>query len=222
MAGTEGASTMARAWEVESLRARMSLREVARRVLAVRVAEFYSFAPFIHDPARVTELHDMRIAAKRLRYTLEIFSVALAPEVEAALDQVKALQELLGEIHDADVLEVMLRDRLASIERDEAAALLARLHEEASEAARLGAIRAQLAPRGDHDRRLGIYALLGRTIHRRRRRYADFLDRWARLETRGFRRQLEALTRRPARPAENGRAGSQLAARGAGAELPGT
>ena len=71
---------MARAWKVTGLRPEMSLRTVARRVLAVRIAEFYSYAPFIHDPARVTELHDMRIAAKRLRYTLEIFKVCFPPE----------------------------------------------------------------------------------------------------------------------------------------------
>lgn len=188
---------MARAWKVAGLRPGMSLRTVARRVLAVRIAEFYSYAPFIHDPARVTELHDMRIAAKRLRYSLEIFKVCFPPELEGLLSQVKAMQELLGEIHDADVLLPALSERLAALAREDEAALLARLHAETDEAARLAAIRAALAPRAA-DRRVGIYALLGRTLHRRRRCYAQFLDLWARLETRGFRQQLEALTQRPA------------------------
>jgi hypothetical protein len=187
---------MARAWKVTGLRPAMSLRTVARRVLAVRIAEFYSYAPFIHDPARVTELHDMRIAAKRLRYTLEIFKVCFPPEFEELLEQARALQELLGEIHDADVLVPFLTDRLAAIAREDEAALLARLHAETDEEVRLKAIRDALTP-SEPDRRLGIYALLGRTLHRRRRRYAQFLDLWAQLETRGFRQQLDALTRRP-------------------------
>jgi hypothetical protein len=186
---------MARAWKVGGLKGKMSVREVGRRVLAVRIAEFYSFAPFIHDPARVTELHDMRIAAKRLRYSLEIFLTALPEGAEALLEQVREIQEHLGDIHDADVLADALTDRLAAIAREDQAALVERLLTEPDEAARLATIAAHLAP-GERDRRLGIYALLGRTLHRRRQRYADYLDLWARLETRAFRGQLEALTRR--------------------------
>ena len=185
---------MARAWKVRGLKPDMSLRQVARRVLGVRIAEFYSYAPFIHDPARVTELHDMRIAAKRLRYTLELFRAALPPAAAGVIEQVKDMQEVLGQIHDADVLEVMLRERLATIAHEAEAALLARLHDEPDEAARLAAIQAHLRP-DEPDRRIGIYALLGRTLHRRRRRYAEFLDLWARLETHGFRGQVEALAR---------------------------
>lgn len=194
---------MAKAWKVAGLRPEMSLQTVARRVLAIRIAEFYSYAPFIHDPARVTELHDMRIAAKRLRYSLEIFKVCFPPAAEKLLSQVKAIQELLGEIHDADVLLPYLSERLAALARADEAALLARLHVETDETARLAAIEAALAPR-DADRRVGIYALLGRTVHRRRQRYAQFLDLWARLETRGFRRQLEALTQRSTPAASEG------------------
>ena len=109
---------MARAWKTTGLRAGMPLRTIARRVLAVRVAEFYSFAPFIHDPARVTELHDMRISAKRLRYTLEMFEESITKETRSgkefsgAIETVRTLQEHLGEIHDADVLVPRLLEHL--------------------------------------------------------------------------------------------------------------
>ena len=131
----------------------------------------------------------MRISAKRLRYTLEIFKVCFPPEMEELLEQARALQELLGEIHDADVLVPFLTDRLGAIAKEDEAALLARLHAETDEEVRLKAIRDPLTP-SESDRRLGIYALLGRTLHRRRRRYAQFLDLWAQLETRGFRQRL--------------------------------
>jgi hypothetical protein len=69
----------------------------------------------------VLELHAMRIAAKRLRYTLEIFQPAyerVLPDrtpYQAALDAVKALQETLGFIHDADVLVPQLTEHIARL-----------------------------------------------------------------------------------------------------------
>ena len=43
----------------------------AARIVEVRLRELRSFAPRALDPAEVDALHDMRIAAKRLRYVLE-------------------------------------------------------------------------------------------------------------------------------------------------------
>ena len=73
-------------------------------IIPVRIAELYAWERWIRDPARVTELHQMRIAAKRLRYTLELAAPYFGPDVAAAIREVKNLQELLGTIHDADVL----------------------------------------------------------------------------------------------------------------------
>ena len=52
------------------------LRPNARRILAVRIEEVYAYDGAIADAENVAELHDMRIAFKRLRYLLEIFAVA--------------------------------------------------------------------------------------------------------------------------------------------------
>lgn len=190
---------MARAWKVHDIRAGASLATVARRVLAVRIAELYSYEAFIHDPARVTELHDMRIAAKRLRYTLEIFRSGFPIAIGPVLDQVKAIQELLGEIHDADVMVDFLQERLTAIAIEDAQQLVELLGNQRKEAARLATITAHVAP-GAPDRRIGIAALLGRTLHRRRQRYAEFLDLWAKLATSGFRQSLLDLTQPPPLP----------------------
>ena len=58
----------------------------------------------INDPDRVAELHAMRIAAKRLRYTMELFAPFYSDDFRAAITHVKKIQEQLGNIHDADVL----------------------------------------------------------------------------------------------------------------------
>jgi hypothetical protein len=88
------------------------LRESAP-VLLVRLQEVMEFAPAIHDPANVEDLHDMRIAAKRLRYTLEIFSAALGPDTVAPLlATVTEIQERIGAIHDCDVLLPLLDETI--------------------------------------------------------------------------------------------------------------
>jgi len=54
----------------------------------------------------------MRIAAKRLRYTLELFAPLYGSGLKPAIAQVKKIQEQLGEIHDADVLVPALLNHL--------------------------------------------------------------------------------------------------------------
>lgn len=81
-------------------------------VLMVRLNELMSWAEASHDPACVSELHNMRIAAKRLRYTLEIFSPTLGENVAPVLRTVEEIQERLGLIHDCDVLFPLLSSTL--------------------------------------------------------------------------------------------------------------
>ncbi len=60
----------------------------------------------------VERLHELRIAAKRLRYTLEFFREILGPEVELIIKRIKGLQDHLGDLQDAvvarDILESFL------------------------------------------------------------------------------------------------------------------
>ena len=84
------------------------------RVILVRLGEVAEYAPAVSDPTNVAELHDMRIAAKRLRYTLEVFAPVLPSEAfQQASKQVAELQERLGAIHDCDVLSLLLEQTLA-------------------------------------------------------------------------------------------------------------
>ena len=49
--------------------------------------------------------HQMRISAKRLRYTLEICDIAFEGQLKETTTTVKKVQTCLGDIHDCDVWE---------------------------------------------------------------------------------------------------------------------
>ena len=64
--------------------------------------------------ADLETIHQLRIAGKWLRYTLEFFREALGPEVDQLIPRVVALQDHLGLLHDADVTIALARQFLVS------------------------------------------------------------------------------------------------------------
>jgi len=63
--------------------------------------------------ADVPTLHVLRIAGKRLRYTLEFFREVLGADAPALIARVTTLQDHLGYLHDADVAAHLAREFLA-------------------------------------------------------------------------------------------------------------
>jgi CHAD domain-containing protein len=76
---------------------------VYSRYAAVRAYE--SIVP----TASVTQLHALRIEFKKFRYTLEYFNEILGKEAGQAVNEIKQLQDRLGELHDADVACYLVR-----------------------------------------------------------------------------------------------------------------
>ena len=139
---------MARARPVSGLHPRATLLENARAIVAVRVAEMFALLMPSAIPAEDEDLHNMRIAAKRLRYTLEMFQVCLGPDGPDLIETVKEIQERIGSIHDADVLAELVRLRLAVVAHRGVEAL-SDAAGSGDEAARVAAVRAvQGATRG--------------------------------------------------------------------------
>jgi CHAD domain-containing protein len=94
-----------KARRVEGLDPVAPLRPNAARIVRIRLDELHSFADAALAPSASVAQHDMRIAAKRLRYVLEITETCFGPEAEAARRAAKELQGVLGEIHDCDVMQ---------------------------------------------------------------------------------------------------------------------
>ena len=190
---------MAKPLPISGLDPDRKMRPNARRILSVRIDEVWAFGPAVVHPGRVRELHDMRIACKRLRYLLEIFAPAFRADLTPFVEEVRGLQDILGDIHDRDVQVPMLHEHLERLaERDAVAAralvVEARPGGPSRGRAREDAFadfRAQLDEAGTSALRPGIEALLGRRTRERDELYARFLADWRRIEATGFRTRLE-------------------------------
>jgi CHAD domain-containing protein len=98
-----------RARVVEGLDPAAPLRPNAARILRTRIDEVRSLAAPALEPGAETAQHDLRIAAKRLRYLLEVVEVCFGEEAAAARRAARELQGVLGEIHDCDVMLPRIR-----------------------------------------------------------------------------------------------------------------
>ena len=194
---------MSRAWPVLGLDPEAPLAENARRILGVKLAEFYSYAPIVADEGATEALHDMRIAAKRLRYTLELFRAVFGKRGERQIERVKAIQEELGQIHDHDVRIALIEGELAAVATEQAAAIGAQLA--TAPASTHAAITATALRPPPDDPRRGLIALLGRQHAARRRHHQAFLALWQDYAAAGMRADLVALS---ATPVEAGNVGT--------------
>ena len=85
-----------------------TLRRSAVVAIATELEGLLSHETYVEQPDKVEELHQMRIAAKKLRYTIEVFAPLFGIDMAAGLAQTKDAQKILGEIHDCDVWIQML------------------------------------------------------------------------------------------------------------------
>jgi CHAD domain-containing protein len=95
---------MAKARPIPGIAPHSSFREAAADAVEVRAEELFSFADGVLDTADVERVHDMRVASRRLRAVLEVFSPCFPKEeLRLTLREVKALADDLGERRDPDV-----------------------------------------------------------------------------------------------------------------------
>ncbi len=97
----------------------------ARRALPRLAAEYFAFVRgFLRKNPAPDRLHALRLATKRLRYTLELFRPCYGPGMETRLAALRVIQQLLGDVNDsvaaarelpkAARARVFLADRAAS------------------------------------------------------------------------------------------------------------
>jgi CHAD domain-containing protein len=88
------------------------LRHIVPRLIYTRYETISAYDTVLAN-ASLETLHNLRLAFKAYRYTLEFFRELLGPEVKPVINEVKKIQDHLGDLNDADVAGEMLRDQLA-------------------------------------------------------------------------------------------------------------
>ena len=75
----------------------------AQKWITLQLKELLDFEPYVDQPKCIRELHQMRIAAKHLRYTMEVFAHLYDDKLKTPIKTARDAQTLLGAVHDADV-----------------------------------------------------------------------------------------------------------------------
>ncbi|HEX8174282.1 MAG TPA: CHAD domain-containing protein [Pyrinomonadaceae bacterium] len=163
----------------------LTFKEMGREVIQSQYAELDNLSRSLFNPFDVEPLHDMRIAAKRLRYSLELFCPCFGDELRAIAKEIAGLQSSLGELHDCDVWIDDLSKRLKA--RNRAA------HSDINDSARGEQLTEEAA-----DLWLLQHFVMERTKH-----YDDALSRWAEWKATGFYSKLnEHLQEAPEQQAD--------------------
>ena len=165
-----------KARRVKGLDPAQPLIENAARIIRVRLDELRSFIPVALRRSSVTEQHDMRIAAKRLRYVLEATEICFGAPAERARARARDLQDVLGELHDCDVMLPLVSGQVDRLRRADADVVRRR----AGAAADLDPALVTGAPHRDEYRGLEVLA-----VHVEARRallFDRFVGLWQEIE----------------------------------------
>jgi CHAD domain-containing protein len=125
---------MAKARRVPGLSGDEPYATAAARIVEVRAGELIDHAHGVLDVEDIARVHDMRVATRRLRAALEIFGTCFPRrELKAAVREVKALADALGERRDRDVAIATLEEvaqSMTATDRPGIESLLGRLRSE--------------------------------------------------------------------------------------------
>jgi hypothetical protein len=179
-----------KAREVAGLDPAATLAENASRIVLVRIDEVRGLAAAAQRQDASRAQHDMRIAAKRLRYVLEATGVCFGGPADVARERARELQDLLGEIHDCDVLLPRVARHRRELRLVDAEAVRSR----AGDASDLDPELAARAPHRTSYRGLEVLEVYLRA--RRSLLFDRFLERWHETEAGGILKDLEDASRR--------------------------
>jgi CHAD domain-containing protein len=163
-----------------------TLGVVTAEILRGQVAELEDHLAKVRHADDVNEAHRARISAKRARYLLEPFAEELPESCAVVVKRFKALQDLLGDLHDAHVLGQELAEAV-----EEAAAERARRLLELSLAGEPDSPRLRTERR--RSRETGLIALARQNRDRRDRLFATVEANWLNGAAAGFLQEVAAL-----------------------------
>ena len=155
----------------------LTFREMGREVISSQHSELDKMSRSLFNPFEVEPLHRMRIAAKRLRYSLELFSPCFGEGLKEFAKEIAEIQSSLGELHDCDVWIDDLGERLRALEGD------------------TSALKTGNAPGRQRKEEASNLWLLQHFVKERTKHYSDALSRWSEWKTKGFFHKLHEKLR---------------------------
>jgi CHAD domain-containing protein len=180
-----------KARKVKKLDPEGTLVDNAGRIIRVRLDELRSFAPDALHEDCADEQHDMRIAAKRLRYVLEATGFCFGRAADRARQRARDLQDVLGELHDCEVMLPQVQAHAQGLVDADSVAV----YERAGNAADLDPALVARAPNRSAYRGLDLLA-----VHFQARRallFDRFVELWGELEReRTWKRLEQAIERK--------------------------
>ena len=81
----------------------ITYRNMSADIILARLKELEKLSSDLFNPFDVETLHEMRIAAKRLRYAIELFQTCWGRSIATYAKRAARLQTALGDLHDCDV-----------------------------------------------------------------------------------------------------------------------
>lgn len=98
---------------------KISFENAGSNIVAQNLDEMLDLAPRLYKPFKQKGLHDLRIAAKRLRYSLELFALCGAAEAKPLAKEISKMQTALGDVHDCDLWIEDLGTRLQNEDNED-------------------------------------------------------------------------------------------------------
>lgn len=189
---------MAKAKPITGLDTQAPVRDNARLIARTRLEEVYDWGKYVDDPYEVHNLHNLRIATKRLRYTLELFEDVLPQDSKSIVEELTKIQDELGTLHDNDVMIALLRLCLGSQDGGSAyEQALSQTNNKQGKAYLLApelvadVLDPHVAPSARE--RYGLEQMLLKQQQEREEHYQAFRQHWYELQARDFRRQILAI-----------------------------
>lgn len=187
---------MAKARKVKGLKCSESVLLNARRIISVRLDEMMAWSLYVDEPDNIAEIHNLRISAKRLRYTLEMFSFAFPSGLNSLIKEVKEIQEAIGEMRDADVMSATVHSLLEreSSQRDARLLKLATASERGTLAQRRARLRSAQSVDVMARNELALYTLIATKADESAACYARFRSAWHEMLATDFAGRLRRFT----------------------------
>lgn len=95
---------MKRKWEIDKLKNTKQFKKSANLILQDRIESLLTFTKKYFNDLSVENLHDVRIALRRVRYSMELFIVCFDKKIFIKFyNKVEHLQDLSGNVRDVDI-----------------------------------------------------------------------------------------------------------------------